>query len=408
MDYKSFLTDRALRLGPSPIRALVPMMRLPGMISFGGGYPHADTFAFDNITYGFKSGQNARLEAEELISSTQYGPSDCLPALLEHLVGWHAFKDDVQLGKENLIVLNGSQEGLHILAYLLLEEGDSVALSEPAYPGALGAFSAFTSQFLTFPIDDQGSRIDVLAEKLSNLKAQGKPLPKIIYEVPNGHNPGGVGMSLERRKQLLDVAKRFDLIILEDDPYELLQLEEREPLPTLQSMDEDGRVVRLDSFSKIFAPGLRLGYASGPVDLIQRCLYYKQGSNLHTSALSQMALTSFFKHHSFEAFRSIIKENCALYRANRDAMLEAVNEYFPSSVRYNIPTEGMFIWFEAPQDMDLSTIVKDQAQKAGVLAVPGNAFSPTGQLKNCMRVSFSMVKAQDIREGIRRLANLLS
>ena len=407
MDFNRILTRRAGRLAPSPIRTLVPLMRLPGMISFGGGYPHPGTFAMTGFCQTFKNGKQSCVNQDQIINATQYGPSDCLPDLSEFLCKWHAYKDQVQLKKNQIVVLNGSQEGLHMMAYLFLEENDWVAISEPAYPGALGAFNAFSPNFLTFPIDDQGSRVDLLEQKLGEHVKLGNPLPKFIYEVPNGHNPGGVGLSLERRKALIDLANRLDLLVLEDDPYELLQLEQRAPLPTLQSLDTQSRVIRLDSFSKIFAPGLRIGYASGPAEIIEKFLFYKQGMNLHTSSLSQKALAGFFDEHSFDEFLAMIRENCAFYRTNRDAMIKAVKKHLNPEIEYNIPMEGMFLWLRGPEDLDIASRIEKSGRELGVLVVPGTAFSPEGGLKNCMRASFSMVAQKDIEEGIGRLAKML-
>jgi DNA-binding transcriptional MocR family regulator len=382
-------------------------MRLPGMISFGGGYPHPDTFALESFSQTFKNGRSSSISNADLIPATQYGPSDCLPELSEYLYRWHHFKDGVTLSPEQLLVLNGSQEGLHMMAYLFLDPNDSVAISEPAYPGALGAFRAFTNHFITFPIDEQGSRVDILEQRLRDRQSSGEPLPKFIYEVPNGHNPGGVGLSLTRRKQLIALASQYDLLILEDDPYELLQLEDRAPLPTLQSLDMEGRVIRLDSFSKIFAPGLRLGYMSGPVEIMKKMLYYKQGLNLHTSSFTQRALAGFFESHSFEEFMTIIARNCLVYRAHRDAMVDAIEQYLPKNMTYNIPREGMFIWFEGPENMNVEERIVEKSRDLNVLVVPGTAFSPTGGLKNGMRASFSMVSPDQIVEGMRRLSKML-
>ena len=232
-------------------------------------------------------------------------------------------------------------------------------------------------------------------------------MPKFIYDVPNGNNPAGVSLSLERRRHLMQIASRHDLLILEDDPYQMVQLEENDPLPTLQSLDCEERVVRLDSFSKIFAPGLRLGYASGPPQVIGYFQLYKQGTNLHTSAMDQALLAGFLANHTYEEFRALIRENCVIYRKNRDAVLAAARKYLPSDIRYNVPPAGMFIWFEMPTCFDAERMVETEGMELGILLVPGIGFSTTGGLKNYMRASFSMINPEQVEESMIRFAKMI-
>jgi 2-aminoadipate transaminase len=242
---------------------------------------------------------------------------------------------------------------------------------------------------------------------LAMKKAGGERLPKFIYDVPNGNNPAGVSLSLERRSHLLQIASRYDLLILEDDPYQLVQLENNDPLPTLQSMDTEERVLRLDSFSKIFAPGLRLGYASGPSGIIGYFQLYKQGSNLHTSAMDQALLAGFLANHTDDEFRALISENCGIYRRNRDAVLAAARKYLPADIRYNIPLAGMFIWFEMPAGFDAERMVETDGMELGILLIPGSGFSTTDGLKNYMRASFSMIAPEQVEEGMIRFAKMV-
>ena len=407
MDFKRLMAKRTKGLSPSPIRKLVPLMRQPGMVSLGGGYPNAKTFAFEAMEVVFKSGRRFSIRDGAMDLACQYGPTDAHAELKPHLLAWHKAKDGVELTPEQVQVLTGAQEGLHIMGYLFLDTGDTVALSEPAYPGALGAFRAFTENFIPVPIDAEGMKTIDLEKILDARRKAGQAMPKFIYEVPNGHNPAGVALSVARRRHLLEIASRFDLPVIEDDPYQLVQLEDRDPLPTLQSMDREGRVVRLDSFSKIFAPGLRLGYASGPAEIIGFFQLYKQGANLHTSAMDQSLLAGFFASHSHEEFRSLIRENCRFYRANRDAMVAAARRHLPAEIRFNIPNEGMFLWFELPAGYDTDRMVEKDGVALGVLLVPGIGFSTTGRLKNCMRASFSMATPAQIEEGMKRFAKMI-
>ena len=407
MELSSRLARRAKALRPSPIRKLAPLMRQPGMISLGGGYPNPKTFAFESIDVAFASGQRARLEGPTMTAACQYGPTDCDALLRPLLVDWHRHKDGVTLEPQQLQVLNGGQEGLHIAGYLLLDPEDVVAISEPAYPGALGAFRAFSENFMTFPVDPQGSDTAVLEAKLEARVASGQPMPKFIYEVPNGHNPAGVALSALRREHLISIANRFDLLIVEDDPYQLVRLEQRAAIPSLQSLDREGRVLRFDSFSKIFAPGLRIGYASGPAELIRWFELYKQTTNLHTSSMVQALLAQYLLAHGPEGFSAQIARNCEVYKRNRDAMIEAARRHLPDQVRFEIPTEGMFIWFQLPEGYDSERMVDTDGIDLGVLLVPGPAFSSRNGLSNCMRASFSMVEPDAIEEGMRRFGDMV-
>ncbi|MFZ4440152.1 MAG: PLP-dependent aminotransferase family protein [Syntrophales bacterium] len=407
MNIQPLLARRTEGLRPSPIRKLNPLMRIPGMISLGGGYPNAETFALTSMEVVFKSGRKLQLRDKSMDLACQYGPTDAHADLKPHIIQWHSAKDGVELKGDQIQVLNGAQEGLHTMAYLFLDEGDSVALSEPAYPGAMAAFRAFTQRFLPVPLDAQGMITTELERLLAKRKAAGESLPKFIYDVPNGNNPAGVSLSLERRSHLLQIASKYNLLILEDDPYQLVQLEDRNLLPTIQSLDTEERVLRLDSFSKIFAPGLRLGYASGQADIIRYFQLYKQGSNLHTSAMDQALLAGFLASHSHEEFRALVRENCKIYRRNRDALLAVAKRVLPPDIRYNIPQAGMFLWFELPERFDTDRMMELDGVELGIILLPGSAFSTTGGLKNHMRASFSMILPEQAEEGMMRFSRMI-
>jgi DNA-binding transcriptional MocR family regulator len=248
--------------------------------------------------------------------------------------------------------------------------------------------------------------VDALGRALAELKAGKKKLPKFVYVVPNGHNPGGVALSMERRKHLVALAEEHDLLVLEDDPYQLVRLDGSQPPATLQSMAPQ-RVVRLDSFSKIFTPGLRVGYATGPAEIIRQFVLFKQSSNLHTSALAQALLDKFMRTAGYDGFRAEIRKNCEFYRGNRDVMVAAARESLPKDVKFNVPNEGMFIWFELPARCNAKRMIDEDTRKELVIAVPGGAFSTRGGCQNCLRASYSLVTPDQIREGMRRLGRMI-
>jgi DNA-binding transcriptional MocR family regulator len=387
----------------------MPYLSIPGMVSLGGGYPNPRTFAFEEFVITFKSGKRSVVSNSNVGTASQYGPTAAHKGLGSLLLEWHEHKDDTQINPDQLVVLNGSQEGLFIASYLFLDSTDSVVLAEPAYPGATAAIASFCRSFNTVPLDADGMVTTALEALLQAKADRNERQPKFIYTVPSGHNPGGVTLSLERRRHLLELARRFDLLILEDDPYQLVQLEKEPLLPTLQALEgTPERVIRLDSFSKIFAPGLRIGYVSGREEIMREFILFKQSANLHTSMLVQELLRAYFKTHGFDMFREEIERNCDLYRENRDAMLQAASTFLPDDVSYNVPKQGMFMWFKLPSAFDAERMIMIDAENLKVLLVPGSAFSLSGGLKNCVRASFSLVDPDEIHEGMRRFGEMLA
>lgn len=399
------LSSRAVRRAPSPIRELVPLMSLDGMISFGGGYPNPKTFAFTRITADLAGGGQIEISGADLVAATQYGPTDGLPALREELVRWHAHHTGSEPPGPPL-VLNGSQEGLYLLADVLLDPGDAVVVTEPTYPGALACFRSFGATFEAVPTDGGGMRTDALAARLAELHATGDPLPRLIYAIPNGDNPGGTTLPEARRRELAALARRYDLPLVEDDPYALVRLEDTPPRPTLQSLAPE-HVLRLDSFSKILAPGLRLGYATGPAELLRAMVLHKQASNLHTSSLSQALLLGLLRAEGPDGLRTRVDAAVARYRVHRDAMVASARRHLPEGCSFTVPDSGMFLWVTLPAGCDADRMVREHTRDLGVLVVPGPAFSTQGGLRDAVRTSFSLVGPEAIDEGMRRLGEMI-
>ncbi|MCU0610374.1 MAG: PLP-dependent aminotransferase family protein [Candidatus Eisenbacteria bacterium] len=402
------LAARARHLAPSPIRELMPYLSLPGMISLGGGYPNPETFAFLRMDVTFRSGREIAITGARMARAAQYGPTPAHKELGQAILKWQQYKDGVTLTDDQLVVLNGSQEGIFIAAYLFLDEADWIVAAEPLYPGTASAVGAFCRAIRTVSIDGDGLRIDELAALLEEARTRGEAPPKFVYDVPSGHNPAGTTLSLQRRMQLLDLARRHDFLIIEDDPYQLVSLEGGQRLPTLQALEGNPeRVIRLDSFSKIFAPGLRVGYATGSSAIMRQFVLFKQCANLHTSMTAQEMLAAFIESHGFDGFMRLIEDNCRFYRANRDAMVEAAREHLPGDVAFNVPRHGMFMWFELPTGFDADRMIRSDAEDLMVLLVPGSAFAVSRSLAHCMRASFSMVSPGEITEGMRRFATMI-
>ena len=393
----------------SIIRDLMKVATLPGMISLGGGYPSPKTFPVEQVTLNVWDGQ-VQLAGAELVTACQYGPSEGIAALIERILEWHHAKSGVELEPERLCVLNGSQEGLFALSYLFLDPGDTVALAEPTYPGAVAAFTAFTDNFLSIPQDRDGMKADALSEYVRRRERKGMSKPKFVYLNPNCQNPAGISMSPARRREILEVCERHDLLIVEDDPYELLKFRKADRHPTIQSMDEGDRVIRLDSFSKVFVPGLRVGYVSGPRDLIRDIRIYKQGANLHTSSFDQSVLATAMRQLGTSGLFGLIEKNVAFYAHNCQTLMDALESVLGSQVSYNRPDGGFFLWLELKESegpIDTFEMIGTLAEQMGVLLIPGTGFSLTGQLRNCLRVSYSMQSPENLQEGVRRLGKML-
>jgi len=406
-NFEEKLALRARGKTPSPIRELLPYLGIPGMISLGGGYPSPETFVFSEVDFKLKEGPSFKLQDEALTMASQYGPSEGQKGFHEQLAEWHAAKNGWKPGREQMVVLNGCQEGLFIMAYLFCDEDDSILVSEPTYPGAVSAFSSFCRRFVQVDLDMDGINTIQIEQTLSRMQSDGEKLPKFIYCIPNGHNPGGVTLSLERRKHLVRIASQFNILVAEDDPYELIRLEDTPPLPTLQSLDPAGLVVRLDSFSKIFIPGLRIGYATAHPEIIRQFVLFKQSSNLHTSSFNQMLLYRYLCEGGIETFMKHIRSNCNFYRNNRDHMVEAADGALKGLAVYNTPDSGMFIWFELQKGINTDKMIRRHAQKHLVLVIPGAGFSTRGGLRHCLRATFGSVSPEKIESGIQRLAGMI-
>ena len=401
------LSSRALRRSPSPIRELMPYLRQEGMISFGGGYPNPETFAFESMRVRLtRDGGEVTISGADMVAASQYGATEGLPALRAELRRWLFVKNGVEVPEAGMTVVNGNQEGIYLAGDVLLDEGDEAVVTEPTYPGALAAFRSFSEGLLAIPIDAEGIRTKILAEALAEREREGRPLPKLIYAIPNGDNPAGTTLSLSRRKALVALAVRYDIPIVEDDPYELIRLHDHPPLPCLYAL-APSHVLRLDSLSKILCPGLRLGCVSGPPQLVRALNLHKQASNLHTSTFAQAVLLAYLRQDGPEGLLARVATNVALYRRNRDAFVEAATRILPDDVVLDVPEAGLFLWITLPEGFDGQRMVDQDCADLGVLLVPGAAFSTCGGLRNALRASFSMIDPRTMETGVRRLAEMI-
>ncbi len=391
-----FFSREVSKLRSSEIREILKLLEKHDVISLAGGLPDPTTFPREEIA---EIARNVILEKGSVV--LQYAPSLGVREFLD-AVRRFMERHGVRVGSEDEILATvGSQEALYLLAESLVDPGDLVIVERPTYLAAVQVFTKRGARFLTVDLDDEGMRTDMLEEKLKRLAAEGVK-PKVAYLVPTCQNPTGVTMSLERRKHLLELASKYDFLVIEDDPYGLIRFEEGDVTP-LKTLDREGRVVYLGSMSKILSPGLRLGWAAGPAEIINVMERVKQHVNLHTSTLSQYIAARVLDAGIVEKNLPRIRE---VYRRKRDAMLEALEEFFPRDARWTRPIGGLFIFVWLPEGIDTRALLP-KAVERGVAYVPGSEFYVDGGGENTMRLNYSYPSIEQIREGVRRLGELL-
>ena len=400
LDRFDFLyADRVKGMKSAATRDLMATLSRPGIISLAGGFP--DTRAFGEEAFREISHQVAADSAQAL----QYGPTGGLEGIKDIIV-------DVMEGEgtrarqEDIFITTGAQQGLDLVGKVFLDEGDAVLCEGPTYAGALNAFAAYRPRIVHVPMDRSGMIPVAAREALKKARKQGIHV-KFIYTVPNFQNPTGVTLAAGRRRELLEIAREFDLVILEDNPYGMLRFE-GEALPTIASLEQESgaeadRVVYLGTFSKIFAPGVRLGWVHAQPGILHKINIGKQGADLCSSNISQMLIYSYFRHAEW---RSYVKRLTTLYKERRDAMLAALAEFMPTEVHWTHPEGGLFVWATLPSYLD-TTAMLPRAISKNVAYVPGEGFFANGSGKNHMRLNFSFVEPEKIRRGIELLSEVI-
>jgi 2-aminoadipate transaminase len=374
----------------SAVRDLFAAASRPDVISLSGGMPDVRRVPHEAVARATRDAM--RLDGP---SALQYGGSEGRAALRQTIVGLMG-ESGVRLGPDDIIVTAGAQQGLDLLARVFLDPGDVVIAEGPTYVGALQAFSVYQPDIHCIPMDEGGMRVDLLEEELRRLGPRGA---KFIYTIPNFQNPAGVTLVPERRRRLLELAREYDIPVVEDDPYGRLRYEGGHILP-LRALDPD--VIYLGTFSKILAPGLRLGWMSAPKPILARVLLAKQAADLCGSAFSQSVAEHYM---TGTGWRRVLADLTATYGARRDAMLAALCEFFPDDVTWTHPEGGFFVWVTLPAHLDTKALLAE-AVEHGVTFVPGSDFFPDGRGTNCMRLAFCYESPEQITEGVRRLAEV--
>jgi 2-aminoadipate transaminase len=393
---ESLYSRRAKGLKASEIRELLKLTQQLDIISFAGGLPNPVTFPYE--------------ELEEIACDVikkhgklalQYGTTEGHVPLRTQIAEWMNKRFKTNLDENNILITSGSQQGLMILGYLMLNSNDTVIVSNPTYLGGIGAFNAFRGNMETIPLDNDGMVIDNLEEALIRLDRNKIPL-KFIYLIPTFQNPTGVTLSQERRKRVMDLAEAYDTMILSDNPYSELRYI-GDPLTPIIKMDEDNRVVYLGTFSKILVPGLRIAWMVGSLEFIKKCTICKQSIDLCTNPFNQYIVTEYMERGLLDPH---IKKICETYKEKMEIMLKAMDEYFPKEVQWTRPEGGLFTWVTCPEHINTRELF-EKAIIEKVAYVIGGAFFPNGGGENTMRVNFSHPTNEKISEGIKRLGKVL-
>ena len=394
--YRRFASKRVSLFRASEIRELLKLTEGKEVISLAGGLP--DPRVFDERIAEITK----EILTNERTKALQYSPTAGVTAFRETLKEFARSKGVKVTEEDDVLVTTGSQEALYLLARILVDPGDIVIVEEPTYLAAVNVFREHGAVFEAVPVDSEGMQTDVLEEKLKALRKENKK-PKLVYLVPTSQNPSGSTMRQDRRKHLIELAEEYDLLVIEDDPYSFFTFE---PINVdyLKTLDETGRVIYVSTFSKILAPGLRIGWVLGPRELLSYLELAKQAIDLHSSTLSQFIIMEAIKKGIVD---DTIERARVLYKEKRDAMMDALDEYMADLAEWTRPVGGFFTMVHVKGDIDMKKLMLEAIEKYKVAYVPGESFFPVSKKKNAMRLNYSYPTTDQIREGVRRIALLV-
>ncbi len=384
--------SRMDRMKASEIRELLKLTAQPDIISFAGGLPAPELFPVEEIAEVSKS-----LLMKEGRQLLQYATTEGRPSLREKIACRMTEKYGTPVDKDEILITTGSQQCLDFAGKLFLDPGDVVLLESPSYLGAINAFNAYQPKFVEVPTDEYG----VIPEELDKILAT-TPNCKFMYVIPEFQNPTGISWTMERREKFMEVVNKYELPVLEDNPYGELRYEGKR-LPTLKSMDTKGLVMFLGTFSKIFCPGLRLGWVAGPKNLVDKFVMIKQSADLHTSNFDQGIVDAYIDNYDLDAHVAKIVE---LYGHRRNLILKTMEEEFPAEVKFTRPEGGLFLWVTLPEGCSAMKVF-NKCIEMKVAAVIGDAFYPNGKTDRSLRVNYSNMPDDRIVEGIRRMAKAI-
>ena len=392
MEYK--IADHIAAMKPSAIREIFKVLVDPEVIALSAGSPDSSAYPVKEMAE-----VGDEIFANEFVTTLGYGTTEGYTPLREQTKKRLREKYQTGTDDDDVIITTGGQQTISLFTQTMINKGDVIVCEEPSFIGALNAFRSFGAQLKGVPMDDDGMRMDLLEEVLSTTENV-----KFIYVIPTFQNPSGRTMTLERRKQLLALAKKYDVLILEDNPYFELRYE-GEPVATVKSMDTEGRVVYAGSYSKVLSPGMRIGFCLANKEIINRMVVCKQVSDVHTNMYFQMLVSKYLDKYDLDAH---IKEICELHKIKRDAMLKALEKYVDPRVTFTHPNGGLFIWGELPEGYDGCKLCQEITKKK-VACVPGNAFlTDENGVSNGFRLNFSMPSLENIEIACQRIGETVA
>jgi 2-aminoadipate transaminase len=394
--YAGLFASRTKVMKSSAMRDMMAVTARPEVISLAGGLPDTSTFPPDTF-----AAVAQRIAEESCAKALQYGPTEGLDETKACIAEVMA-AESMAVDHEDIVVTTGGQQVIDLVTKTLIDPGDVVIAEGPTYPGAVPVFCSYQADVVQIEMDSDGMRVDLLEETLDRLARDGRK-PKFVYTVPSFQNPGGVTMAPARRKRLVEIAHERELLVLEDNPYGLLRYEGAQ-VPTLYSLDGGVYVMYLGTFSKILSPGIRLGWVVAPPPVLEKINLGKQAADLCTSTLSQLMVRAYFEQG---VWREYVDSLTAIYRTRRDTMLDSLAEHFPRQAEWTRPGGGLFIWATLPDFIDTRDLLA-RALRENVAFVPGEGAFMDGRGHNAMRLNFSGAGEDEIREGIRRIGEVVT
>ena len=381
------------------IKNLFGAMNDPSVISFGGGAIAAECLPIDQI----REICNTILQKETRgIESLAYGPVMGVRDLREVIVRDLLAPKGVHASAETVMILTGGLEAMNLMCQIFIEPGDVILVESPTFVHSVEIFEMFQAKCISVEMDDNGLLVDDLEKKIIGFK------PKMVYTIPTFQNPSGRTLSRERRKKVAELASEYDVIVLEDDPYREIRYNGEE-FPPIKTFDKTGHTVLAGSLSKIFTPGLRLGYLHGDDEIISKLVNAKSATNSHTSMLPQIICAEFFNQGYFPSHLNLL---CDVHRKRRDAMIESIDEYFPEGTMRTYPDGGLFTWVELPGGLNTTNLLIEATSnpnvKVAYIAGEGFFVEGNGKGNNCMRISFGSVPPEKINIGVERLGKLIN
>jgi len=384
--------ERMSSLKASEIREILKITQRPEVISFAGGLPAPELFPIEAI----KEVNRIVLE-EDGQGALQYTTTEGYNSLRK----WCAQRMNKRLGTnfnfENILITHGSQQALDLTGKVFLNKGDIVLCESPTYLAAISAFKAYECNFIEVPTDDDG----MIASELENIFKNTDRI-KIIYTIPEFQNPTGRTWSIERRKAIAEMASKYNVIVIEDNPYGELRFE-GETLPSIKSFDKSGHVLCSGTFSKIFRPGFRIGWIAGDKEIIQKYVLVKQGTDLQCNTIAQRVIAKYLELYNIDEHIEKIRK---VYKERRDLALETMESEFPKEIQYTRPQGGLFMWIELPEKINVRNVL-ERCLERNVAFVPGGSFFPNGGHENTFRINFSNMPNDRIVEGIKNIAEVL-